>query len=71
MAGKPFWTGEHVGGLCWLRCLTVVIVIVAMAQSSKDTCFKFYIFLQGLDGVQVPVRRVLARTDYQAPTCAE
>jgi len=26
---------------------------------------------QGLDGVQVPVRRVLARTDYQAPTCAE
>ena len=42
-----------------------------MAHSSKSTCFKFYILLQGLDGVQVPVRRVLARTDYQAPTCAE
>lgn len=26
---------------------------------------------QGTDGLQVPVRRVLARTDYQAPTCAE
>lgn len=26
---------------------------------------------QGVDGLAVPVRRVLARTDYQAPTCAE
>ena len=73
------WLGSHSGqvsmlraieGLCWLRCL-IVIVVVLIAHSSKDTCFKFYILLQGLDGVQVPVRRVLARTDYQAPTCAE
>ena len=56
-------------GLRWLRCFIVVVVV--MAHSSKDPCFKFYILLQGLDGVQVPVRRVLARTDYQAPTCAE
>ena len=70
VAGKPFWTGEHVEGLSWLRCLIVIVVIV-MTHPSKGTCFKFYILLQGLDGVQVPVRRVLARTDYQAPTCAE
>ena len=53
-------------GLRWLRCFIVVVVV--MAHSSK---FKFYILFQGLDGVQVPVRRVLARTDYQAPTCAQ
>ena len=46
MAGKPFWTGEHVKGdllrdcAGFKRCLLVLEVEV-MAHSSKGTCFKF------------------------------
>ena len=63
------WLGSHSGPVSMLRdCGGFKRCLIVMAHSSK---FKFYIIFQGLDGVQVPVRRVLARTDYQAPTCAE